>query len=54
MATLADLAMMCGLAGRERTEQEFTELFESVGMKVTGIWTRVPGEESVVEAIVPE
>lgn len=45
--------MMVGFAGKERTEEDFKALFESVGMEVTGIWTRVPGEESVVEAIVP-
>lgn len=52
--TAADLLMMCGFAGRERFEGTFRDLFESVGMKVTGIWTRVPGEESVVEAMVLE
>ncbi|PSR97239.1 S-adenosyl-L-methionine-dependent methyltransferase [Coniella lustricola] len=54
VSTMADLVMMCGLAGRERTEQDFTELLESVGMKVTGIYSRAPGEESVVEALLPE
>ncbi|KAJ4397342.1 hypothetical protein N0V93_001567 [Gnomoniopsis smithogilvyi] len=52
--TAADLVMMCGLAGRERTETGFKDLLESVGMEITGIYTRSPGEESIIEAIVPE
>lgn len=52
--TVADLAMMCGLAGRERTEHGFSDLFESVGMKISAIYTRAPGEESIIEAIIPE
>lgn len=51
LTTAADLLMMCSLAGRERTEAGFRELFESVGMKVTGFYTRAPGEESLVEAM---
>ncbi|KAF3764264.1 hypothetical protein M406DRAFT_62500 [Cryphonectria parasitica EP155] len=52
--TTSDLLMLCGFAGKERTEKNFRELFDSVGMRVTGIWTRAPGEESIIEAIVPE
>lgn len=54
ISTASDMIMMCGFAGRERSEENFRALFASVGMKVIGIWTRAPGEESVVEAIVPE
>lgn len=54
LGTASDLLMMCGFSGRERRESDFRALLESVGMVVMGIWTRVPGEESVVEAIVPE
>lgn len=54
LSTAADLVMMCGLAGRERTEKGFKNLIEGVGMKVTGIYTRAPGEESIIEVIVPE
>lgn len=43
--------MMVGFAGKERTRPEFEALFESVGMKVTGVWTRAPNDESVVEAV---
>lgn len=50
--TASDLIMMCGFCGRERFEADFRALFASVGMEVTGIWTRSPGEESVVEAMV--
>lgn len=53
LGTASDLLMMCGFSGRERTEVGFRALLESVGMVVTGIWTRVPGEESVLEAMVP-
>lgn len=52
--TASDLLMMCGFAGRERFEKDYLDVFESVGMEVTGVWTRVPGEESVVEAMVLE
>ncbi|KAJ4412122.1 hypothetical protein N0V82_008833 [Gnomoniopsis sp. IMI 355080] len=52
--TAADIVMMCGLAGRERTEKGFKDLAESVGMEVTGIYTRAPGEESVIEIVIPE
>lgn len=54
MQTASDLIMMCGFSGRERFEDNFRALFESVGMKITGIWTRDPSTESVVEAMVPE
>lgn len=47
--TAADFVMMCGLAGRERTEKGFRELVGSVGMNVTGVFTPVPGEESIIE-----
>lgn len=49
LSTAADLAMMCSLAGRERTEKGFKELAESAGMKITGIFTPLPGEESIIE-----
>lgn len=52
--TASDLIMMCGFSGKERFEENFRQLFDSVGMRVTGIWTRAPGEQSVVEAMVPE
>lgn len=54
LTTAADLVMMCGLAGRERTEKGFNDLVQSVGMKIIGIYTRAPGEESIIEAIIPE
>lgn len=54
LSTAADLVMMCGMAGRERTEKAFRDLVESAGMKVTDIYTRAPGEESIIEAIIPE
>lgn len=51
-STTSDVLMMVGFAGKERTRGEFEALFESVGMKITGFWTRAPNEESVVEAVV--
>lgn len=51
LGTTSDVLMMVGFAGKERTRGEFDALFESVGMKVTGVWTRAPNEESVVEAV---
>lgn len=49
--TTSDVMMMVAFAGKERTQTGFEALFESVGMKVTGVWTRAPNEESVVEAV---
>lgn len=54
LSTAADLVMMCGLAGKERTERGFRELVDSVGMKITGIYTRTPGEESIIEVVIPK
>lgn len=54
LSTAADLVMMCGLAGKERTEKGFMDLVDSAGMKITGIYTRTLGEESIIEIIIPE
>ena len=37
-------------AVRKRTERDWRELLESVGMKVVKIWTWEQGTESVIEA----
>jgi hypothetical protein len=45
-----DILMMVSSEGRERTEQEFKELFGQVGLQLTKI-TRTPSTLAIVEAI---
>lgn len=48
-----DLLMMVLLAGMERTESQWRELLEGVGLEVVGFWTTVKGGEGVIEAVKP-
>lgn len=54
MQTCPDWVMLANFAGRERSEEDWRALLEGVGLAMTGLWTRGPGEESVIEAVVPE
>lgn len=49
-AVLADISMMRQFSSKERSESEFRELLESVGMKVVKIWADPTVVECVVEA----
>jgi hypothetical protein len=40
---------MMDLAARERTEQQWHQVIESVGLKVTKIWNPLDSAESLIE-----
>lgn len=50
--TSIDLSMMCAFGARERTETQWLEILESVGLKITKKLTYKPAVyESVMETI---
>lgn len=49
--TSLDWTMMGMLATRERTESQWRGLLEGAGLKVTGIWNKDSGSESIIEAV---
>lgn len=48
-ATSLDIIMMADFASTERTERQWHALVESVGLKITNIWTPQRGVESLIE-----
>ena len=52
-AAQLDITMMAALAATERTERQWRELIDSVGLRIEKIWTKVEEEESIIE-LVPE
>lgn len=52
--TSLDWTMMATLASKERTETEWRQLVESVGLRVEGIWTKDPACESLIEVVCDE
>ncbi|KAG7294536.1 hypothetical protein NEMBOFW57_004611 [Staphylotrichum longicolle] len=48
--TVLDITMMAFLAAAERTEEQWRDLVESVGLRVVKIWRTVQGTDSIVEA----
>lgn len=46
-----DIQMMSIGAGVERSERQWKDLLQSVGLQITGIWNQSPGMESVIEAV---
>lgn len=48
--TTMDWMMMAMLALHERTERQWRELLDSVGLRVVKIWTPNPAAESLIEA----
>jgi hypothetical protein len=54
VTTSLDMGVMTCLAARERTEKEFRDLFESVGLVVQGIWKHPQGFDSVIELTLAE
>lgn len=49
--TAMDLMMMAMAAGQERTESQWRELITSVGLKISGIWSKGYGNESIIEIV---
>lgn len=49
-----DLGVMQALAGRERTEAEWRELIESVGLKIEGIFTHERSDDGIIECVLVE
>ncbi|KAI9369373.1 S-adenosyl-L-methionine-dependent methyltransferase [Aspergillus egyptiacus] len=47
--TSLDIIMMADFASQERTEKQWYALVESVGLKITKIWTKRRGVESLIE-----
>ena len=46
-----DLLIMIPLAGMERTEGQWEELLDDVGLQIVGIWSIGNSGESVIEAV---
>ena len=51
--TAMDVNVMQSLSGQERTESQFRNLLESVGLKIEGIWRHEKALDVVVEAVLP-
>ena len=47
---LADIHMMADLSGTERTEKQFRELLESIGLEDVKFWHPPSAGEGIVEA----
>ncbi|KAF2828188.1 S-adenosyl-L-methionine-dependent methyltransferase [Ophiobolus disseminans] len=52
--TSLDWTMMAMLVNRERTESQWRELFESVGLRIEGIWAKDVTSESVIEVVLAD
>ena len=48
--TSLDLFMMALASATERTETQWRDLLESAGLKITGIWSKGAGTDSLIEA----
>lgn len=48
-ATSLDMIMMVDLAAKERTEKQWYQVIEPVGLKITKIWTPLDSAESLIE-----
>ena len=51
--TSMDLLMLALVGVKERTEQEWHRLVEAAGLKITGIWSKGQGTESLIECQIP-
>ena len=49
-AATSDVLMMAFFGGIERTETQWHQLLDSVGLKIVGIWVMEEGAESIIEA----
>ena len=54
LVTSLDWNMMAMTTSSERTETQWRELVHSAGLKVTGIWTKDPAYESLIEVELDE
>lgn len=52
--TSLDWTMMAMLVNRERTKSQWTELLESVGLRIEGVWRKDVSSESVIEAVLAD
>ena len=52
--TSLDIIMMALTAGQERTEAQWRKLLKSVGLQITGLWTKGIGNETLMEIEVDE
>ena len=50
IATQIDMAMLSILGGMERTEKQWHELLNSVGLKIVHVWMDDQDAEAVIEA----
>lgn len=48
-ATSLDIVMMVDLAAKERTERQWYQLIEPVGLKITKVWNVQASSESVID-----
>lgn len=48
-ATALDMIMMVDLAAKERTEKQWYQVIEPVGLKIIKIWTPLDSAESLIE-----
>lgn len=53
-ATSLDIVMMAVFAAKERTEVEWRQMVEAVGLRISGIWGTPGSSDSVVECEVAE
>lgn len=51
MQAALDIQMMSIGAGVERSERQWRDLLDSVGLEISGIWNQSSGMESVIEAV---
>src|SRR5450756_1254752 len=49
ITTSLDMIMMTLFAATERTEEDWTKMLESVGLRIIKIWTYEEGTESLIE-----
>jgi len=47
--TKPDINMMCMLAGMERSEKQWRDLLDSVGLQLVKIWTKEASSKSIIE-----
>lgn len=51
IAAQLDITMMACLASEERSEKQWQNIVDSVGLKIEKIWTDVPEAESIIELV---
>lgn len=49
IAAQVDMIMMACCASEERSERQWRQLVDPVGLKIEQIWTDVPEAESIIE-----